>query len=68
MQTQKNAGNRDFGACAPVSYLGSQARSLNWQRRLEGSLRGTDAQSWLGGGVGERFSDFYGWAIIIAQP
>jgi len=23
-----------MGACAPVSYSGSQARSLNWQRRV----------------------------------
>jgi len=49
----------------PGAYSGSQARSLNWQRRVEGSLRGKDAQSWPGGGVGERFRDFYGWVIFI---
>jgi hypothetical protein len=35
-----------------ASNSSSQARSLNWQRRSEGSLREQDAQSWLGGGVG----------------
>jgi hypothetical protein len=66
--TKKTPAIVIWGACAPVSYLGSQARSLNWQRRVEGSLREEDAQSWLGGGVGERFIENYGWAIIVAQP
>lgn len=49
---KKNACNRGWGAVAPASYAGYQARSLNWQRRLNVSLKGEAAQSWLGGGVG----------------
>jgi hypothetical protein len=35
------------GACAPVSYPGSQARSLNWQRRAKLACEYRIAQSWL---------------------
>jgi hypothetical protein len=42
----KKRRKRGQGAGAPASYSGSQARSLNWQRLMEGSWRWGRAQSW----------------------
>ena len=72
---RNRANGRRCGACI---LPGSQARSLNWQRRRESSVVGDGEQSGMlmggfflessGGRAGSSWNyDFYGWVIIIAS-